>query len=435
MKHDHSMKHDDIERRTLFGDVPDAVHARLTATLDGLTEEEPVKRKMKVRVALVALVILLLCGAAIAAVTWDVRAVLTRQDQQGNETINEELAQYAQPVGRVYEDGCLRIEVVDAIWDSRSLVAAWTVTNLTDEALYVVNQQAEGSIAWDAGAGSGGGDRGFIQPGGTINGMMDRRVYEEPDGDTVHVGIQYTALRVAMPYEVLELPSDYFAPDAPQRLEAYSNDFNRLLNEGYFIIEAQNGYWVIPSYYDELFNTTREEIMEETDGYFTEAEAMVRTGLFEEAATMLVAFDLKAEDAVRSLIPEGGTPEVDYGPFTMRVSLAELTPNTLEIIADVFFPDEAAARANTEVDEARFRLRMDVLALDENGAENWHSNASWGAAIREPIEQPDGRWMMQYAISHTEMPRIPETIEVCPRYIDADNNVVMPDGIVLDTQA
>lgn len=88
----------------------------------------------------------------------------------------------AQPVGQGFAGETIRVQVVDAVFDNKMLIAAWTVENLTDDYLYLLLEEGEGSIRWNEGEGGMSGDREIIAPGKTINGLMERRIYDEVDG-------------------------------------------------------------------------------------------------------------------------------------------------------------------------------------------------------------------------------------------------------------
>lgn len=397
------MKNGRIDRERLFGPVSDEVHGRLQDTLTTIREDEPVK-KMKYQPLLVALLIVLLCGAAIAAVTnWDVRSALTGKDSDGNEIVNEALVQHAQPVGQVYEGAALRVEVSDAVYDGRSIAAAWTVTNKTDDLLYLSMEQAEGSINWNAGPTALSGDRMLIGAGETVNGMMDSRVVDAPQGDTVHVGFTYDVLRPAVEVVYREASDGDAEEDEADKL----------------VVETQPWGWMNLTL--DFLNVDVAEAYDALEAagtlHYTEADAYIETGKFERVETLEVGFDLVVEeDLVRSLLPEGQPVEKVYEQFAMRISSAELSLGTLEIIVDAIYPDEETARSYT--DGTNGKPQLSFVGLNEAGEIYWQDNAGWGVYIREPVPLEDGRWMMQHHITHTQMVIVPEFVTVYPRIVE-----------------
>lgn len=432
------MKHERIDRADIFGSVPKEVHDRLQTTLAGIQEEENV-RKIRYQPVLVILIILLLCGAAVAAVTWDVKSALTWKDDTGTEIYNEALIQHAQPVNRVYEGDLIRVEVVDAIYDSRSLVVAWTVTNKSKEdTLYLLAAQPEDSIAWDGGAGSLGGSDVFVRPGGTIRGMMDRRIYDGTAEGDVHVGIRYIALKATADIVFLNHPEVskmvdgvlVHADDLTEQMLAYEKAINEAHDAGKMVVEyfgeesdellTLHGSFWDPSYYEYFEQVDPEEVKGLP---YSQVDAMVHTGKFETGETLDIAFDLQVTNQVKSLLPDGKPVEKVYDDYTMRVTVAEVTPNTMEIVAETIFDDEATGRAYTEI-HGRSR-GMGIYGFDENGEYTLISNGAQGT-MGDLEEREDGKWVRSYYISHVEVMRMPTEITICPVYYSTDKEVAMP---------
>lgn len=418
------MKREKLDWEALYGPVPDNVHGRLHTTLDNLKEDEPVK-KMRFQPLLVALILILLCGVAIAAVSsWGVREALTHQSRSGEELINETLMEYAQPVGKVYENNVLRVEVTDAIYDGASVIAAWTVTNLTDELLYIYMEPTEDSINWNDGPASFSAVDNFIKPGETLNGLMDCRVYDLPEGDRARVGLRYNVLRTAAEIAYFDYPEmgymkgdDYIQyEDGTERQVTYEEATKAALAEGKLALAVfPDEYLTFP---DTFYSVALEPVYEALDAtgkFYSMADAMVETGMFAPASTLDAAFDLQVpHNAVRSLLPGGEMPEMVYDELTMRISKADCSPGTLEIVVDAIYPDKETADLYENVS---------FVGMNEEGRLDWDDNSSWGAYIPGPVEQEDGSWLMQYNISHTQMMYLPEEILVCPRITQLNMNL------------
>lgn len=183
-----------LHRCDVFGDVPQVVHDRLEKTLSGLGDDQKSPRSAWQPI-LILILALLLGGAAVAAISsWSVRDVLTRQNRQGQAMINENMAQLAQSVQKTVEGKAVRIQMTDALFDGRMLVAAWEIENLLeDRPVYLHASKADNSINWDTHGTSAGMDE-YLRVGGRRNASIDHRIYDAPEGDSMHVGIQYWVL-------------------------------------------------------------------------------------------------------------------------------------------------------------------------------------------------------------------------------------------------
>lgn len=419
------MKDERIDRERLFGPVQQAVHDRLEATLQTIGEDEPVK-KMRFQPLLVALIIVLLCGVAIAAVTnWGVREAMTYTDVAGNEVVNEALVELAQPIGTVFDGEALRVEVTEGLFDGRTVIAAWTVTNKTEERLYLLAEPTEDSVDWNSGGGSFGVDREFIEPGETLGGMMSRvLMYDVPTEGTMHVGVYYDALRptdkiAPLDYPVLgeDVGENYVQfEDAEARMAAYEAQVQALVDEGKVpLITFEGGY---VGFHDSFYAGELQKAYEalEASGVerYSEADALIGTGAFERVEKLAFGYDLQAEmGSVRSLLPEGEPLEKDYGEFVMRISKADVTLNTVEIIVDAIYPDEETAKAYFFPGEDTPQISF--IALNEEGKMHWGSSSGWGMYSGEIVPLEDGRWMAQHNINHDGLVTMPKRIEVCPR--------------------
>lgn len=231
---------------------------------------------------------LMLAGTARAEEPWDMRAAMTYRDAQGHEAVNEALAACAQKVGRVYADGALRVEGIEASYDGNALAVVWTATNLTDEPLYLVAEQPRDGAVWDDGIGTWRGMEAFLQPGETLPGMLHRTIYPSAgmDGDTMRVGIDFTALRIATPYRVLEGPGD------ADRQAAY----DRLTGEGHFVImsDGETGTWSLPeAYVSDDLPAAMDRLYEGMGEWWLTSNCMVETGQFARATMLPVAFSVK----------------------------------------------------------------------------------------------------------------------------------------------
>ena len=397
-------------RESIFGGVPEDVHARLEQTLSSIQEEESMK-KMRWQPVIILLILLILCGAAVAAVmSWDVRSALTRQNGQGEQIVNEELVQLAQDVRQTFTGEYLRVTVADALFDGRSLAAAWTLENLSgDQLVYVIATETEDSVRWD-GPGGFGGTEEFLRPGEIRNGNMDHEISEPIQGDTLRVGIRYFVLAPAVEMAYIQFP-DWHEEGYMKKIDAMEAEAKALSDEGKLAIiadkstSAYGGEWLSLS---SAFHEELQEHMETHDDICTQAEAMTATGKFKLLEEVEVTFDLDITERPVSFLPDGEPVEKEYEGFTMRITSADYTASTMKIIIEAVFTDEESARQFN--DERRL-----FIALNEEGLLTWdRNNGAWGNNSSEMEARDDGTWVWEFFISHMSLLSLPEYVTVCP---------------------
>ena len=377
------------------------------------------------------------CGSANAADTsWDLRAALTRQNELGEPVVNEELLRLAQDVRRTFAGEYLRVTVADALFDGRSLIVAWELENLSaEQPVYLMPYRTDDSADWQAGEMIGGGEE-FLRPGQIQNRFMDCQMREPVEGDTMHVGIRYSVLtptvepayfRQPDPMEIANL--DNLNPQEQEYIRKMLEteaEKEAQIDEGKFVVDS-NSYadylYMGSAFYKEL-NKQRELL----GGECTEAEAMVATGKFALREELEVAFDLEVTERIVSILPNGEPVEKEYEDFTMRVTHADYTTGTMEIIIEAVFADAESVKKFGE--EGR-----SFVALDEDGLLIRDGGMSTYAQTGRQEERDDGTWVVEYVISHRELFRLPESVTVCPAKLVSDGGSFSADdpmeGVVL----
>ena len=389
-------------------------------------------KKMRWQPVIFLLVLLILCGAAGAAdIPWNLRSALTRENGQGEKEVNEELLRLAQDVRQTFTGEYLRVTVADALFDGNSLMVAWEVENLSGQPVYLMSAPVEGSANWQGGQMIGGPSEEFVRPGQQRNGFMDCEILKPIEGDTMHIGIHYYVLTPTVELIYVQQPEPVEIADlnnlTPQeqdyvrKMLAAEAERDTRLEEGKFVVETSNQTdWL------QMGNAFYEEMIEQYElvNYeCTNVEAMIGTGKFALLEELEIEFDLKVTENIASFLPNGEPVEKEYEDFTMRVTRADYTTGTMEIIVEVTFADSEVTKNFTG--EGRL-----FVALDEEGLLVRDGGISdWGKTGRQE-ERDDGTWMVEYVISHRQLFTLPESVTVCPAILVSNGGVLSADGLM-----
>ena len=364
-------------------------------------------KKMRLHPVIILLILLILCGAAGAAdAPWDLHAVLARENERGEQEVNEELLWLVQDVRQTVSGEYLRITMADALFDGRALAAAWEIESLSeDQLVYVIATETEDSVRWN-GAGTFGGMEEFLRPGKTRNGLINSETDEPIQGDTLRVGIRYFVLAPAVEVTYLQFPN-WQEEGYMEKIDAMQAEGKALGDEGKLAVitdKSPSAEWL------SLCDAFYYEVSEQADalgGECTHAEAMVATGKFRLLEEVEVSFDLKITERPVSFLPNGEPVEKDYGDFTMRITQADYTASTLEIIVEAVFTDEESAKKFSEGNRA-------FIALNEEGSFSWDRGDFSLGAISRMEARDDGTWIQKFSISHRRLFTFPEYVTVCP---------------------
>ncbi len=405
----------------VFGETPDIVSSRLRHTLAILEEDEPVK-KMKWQPLLIGLMIVALCGAALAA-AWGSRELITHTDMNGKTSVNEAMVELITPIGKTFENDQLKVEMVDAIFDGSSLVAAWTMTNKTQEDLYLLCDILMNGNYGGAGMRSRV-DELFIKPGETIQSGFSCRTDDIVFGLPGNEATPADTCAVSMKFAAFAAKGEVVAFEIPMGEDGVSVSYTEAVDA---IIEAGNvpiapdGVIEFGSHYPKApENATRADLLE-------------ASGMMERRSDLAVEFEMEQSVKTLSGLPDGKPVEQQNDGYTLRITRADITPNTATFTLERVFADEAAANAFAkyfETDHGNpcwwvFRF------LDEQGSGDWTGNSGGGTDTERPIKQDDGTYVWNYRASMTDIIRIPKTITIIP---ELDRVMQEDQGLTLTFQ-
>ncbi len=382
-------------------------------------------RRFTMRTAVIVTVILaLLCGAALAAVTWSSREFLTYTDDMGKTHTNEELLQYVQPVGQVYEGNALKIEMIDAIFDGYSLVMTWTTESKAQEQAYLlcdilVNGDYPGAGGYRQ------ADELFLQPGEVIQSGMNARTdgvvhgvpgNESSIADACEVTMRFSALTPNG--EVVKI-GGMGGNGTDADYKAYTDNIERLVQEGNVVI-APDGVIELGSKY------AYEEGM-------TRADLYVAAGVMDLIDTVDVTFTVRANVESRPGLLGSQPIEKDNGDYILRVTRADLTPNTASFTLERVFASKEAAEKYSAYYTEKLGPYWGFVFLDENGENDWYHNGGGGSDMEAPEEQPDGAWVWNYRYEMTKVVRMPGAVTIVPTRDDPETgeyNIPYPEEAV-----
>lgn len=394
---------------------------KLSQSLQKPSTRRTVRRFSARSLVLAALILALLCGAAVAAISWSSREFLSYTDKSGQEHANDALISLAQPVGKTFEGSTLRIDMVDAIFDGRSLIMAWTMQNKQSEGdVYLLLEQSQTSSAGLFGQGSRrGADEIFISPGEVISSGMSTLFDSPVDADTFHVAFTYSVL--APKGDVVSIGAlSGDEPDGDAAYEAYAKQINDLNAQGKLVL-APDG--VI-----ELGNN----FPENAEG-MTRTELLVAAGKMELLETVEVSFTIDRNADVKNLLPSDKPIEQDNGDYILRVVKAELSANSATFeLERVFQSQEAAERFAPYYTEKLGPYWG--FAFEDETKSDWFFNGG-GTNIGVPEARKDGTWVWTYEASLTQLQSTPKSITIIPLRDDTETgefNIPYPqEAIVL----
>lgn len=385
----------------------------------------PAHRRLTLRTALLAMLVIgLLCGVAVAAITWGSREYLSHTEPDGTTHLNEELAAYAQPVGRAFQSECMDVKLIDAIYDGRSIVLTWTMQSLLDtrEGYLLCDILVNGEYM---GQGSlGNVDELFIKPGEIIESGISVRVDEKEEGDTCEVSMKFSLLTPNG--ELVEIG----AMDGEGTATDYANYQARIdeLNEQGKVVIAPDG--VIELGYK---SPAYEEGM-------TRADILAASGVMDLADELECGFTMDNNAESLSALPDGQPIEKDNGTYILRVIKAEMTPNSATFALERVFADEAAAKAFSAYYSEKLGPYWGFSFRDEDmDGDTWWADNSGGSGPDAPEPQTDGTWVWPYEATMVGINWTPKTITVVP-YRDnpetGEYSVPHPDeGVTLTFEA
>lgn len=373
---------------------------KLAQSLQKPTTQRTVRRFSARSLVLAALILALLCGVAVAAINWGSREFLSYTDMSGQVHANDTLINLAQPVGKTFEGSALRIDMVDAIFDGRSLIMTWTLQNKQSEGdVYLLLEQSQtGSAGLIGQGGQRAADEIFISSGEVISSGMSTLFDSTVDTDTLDVAFTYSVL--APKGEVVSIGAmSGDEPDGDAAYEAYAKKIDELNAEGKLVL-APDGVIELGSNYPE------------NAASMTRTELLVAAGKMELLETVEVSFTIDRNADVKSLLPDNQPIEQDNGDYILRVVKAELSANSATFeLERVFQSQEAAERFAPYYTEKLGPYWG--FAFEDETISDWFFNGG-GTNIGVPEARTDGRWVWTYEASLTQLQSTPKTITIIP---------------------
>ncbi|MDR2505193.1 MAG: hypothetical protein LBD16_03710 [Oscillospiraceae bacterium] len=401
-----------LTREALFARITPEVAAQARAALYQIEQQEeiPVKKKLYIQPVLAAVIIIILCGAALAAVTWNAREFLFPTEtlnapvEKGGEPIkpNETLLSLAQPIAKTFEGDYLALDVADAINDGRSVILTWTARNKSSESLYYVY-----NIRYNGNYGGSGmsrnADEGFIGPNESLSsGVSSMLDFAAEETNVCEVTMSVTVLRPL--FDTIHIN------DARDDLsnEEFNAQIDKMIASG-----------IIPVAGDGLIETGS-QFYDKPE--MTNIERLIASGMAEIVETVDATLSLAANAEPIAVVIDGGQSAKDNGSYVLSVAKAAITPNTAEFLIDVLFPNREAYEQYLPYYAGKFAPIYSFEFLDETGNwSSWANNIGGGFTTDEPIEQPDGSWLWQYSATSTQLVRIPRAIDIIPRRADVQS--------------
>lgn len=249
-----------------------------------------------------------------------------------------QLLPHVQPLNGASEGGALRVQLIDAIFVDRAIVAAWTIENTGDEPLYLVDASQIDESQPTAIQYKGTG--GILAPGemrhcGYAGYLSSWQMPLEEKG-THMFSLQIAGLRL------LGEPVYWDETVAPAMSEAERIARNDLVddllnNEGKVVIDQ----------YDQLLpgHMPKELWIDPSTDMPTLAQALVQSGKAEAHSLVSVQAPVTMDVTARSILPEVSTVRADTAAGDISLEKAELSDARLVIHATFSFPDEASALA------------------------------------------------------------------------------------------
>lgn len=371
-------------------------------------EEKIVKKKLSSGLVLAVILLLVLASVALAALNWGSKELLTRQDEAGNPMANEAMVALIQPVGEKYASEALSVEIIDAIYDGRSVTVAWTVKNRLDTPIFLICNQSFGGGA--PGESSGRNDTHlFIQAGETLqcgisSSLLDNITY---DHDTCAVTLDFLVMTPLV-------------PTAQRRTEGWRDDWDgtgltdeevaALMDEGVAVFD---GDWPI--------QPGEQVIMGSTEDMFAER------GIMEKADTLAVAFTVaKNAEVITGRVLEG-LDTVDCGDYTLQLVQAELAPGSVVFLLEAHFETREAADRFHNERSTQQPLGLDIFKQEDGSAYfDWQNGmGSLSVTTIEPQAQPDGTWIWAVQARMTGFTDVSRVCTIIPKQKVTNDKIVV----------
>lgn len=361
-------------------------------------------------IAMAAIILVLLCGVALAAVSWNSQELLTHRQNDGTSVVNEELLKFTQALNTPYSSEKIRLEMVDAIADNASVVMAWHVTNTSETTLYLVSDITVNGSMMDGGS-TYNASQVFLAPGETIESGMNMRVDEAmPVNNPYNLNI---AVHCFEPKgEIVNMPPlDGNAEDGAAEEAKARTWVDQQVAMGNVVLAGDGGIELGSEYYG---------------SGMTYLEGLEAYGAMTLADTLTASFEL-ANNAWLKSIEGSEVAQKDNGSYVLRLTHATLTPNTLTIDLERVFKTKEDAEAFSIYYTSKHDSHWGFRLLDE--PEGWFMNSSGWATTEVPVEAEDGTWVWGYGIEAMSFTGVPTSFTIVPERTEGEgfNTVQYPD--------
>jgi hypothetical protein len=360
-------------------------------------------RRISVRsLALAMALLMFLTGAALAASGWGSRLFLTREDEDGNPIVNEELVALAQPIGQVFERDRLRVEIIDAIYDGQYLVLTWTLQNKQTEGdIFVLAENIRQGESYQQMQGTFRQmTEVLLKPGETIESGMSTLWEARGDADTLDIRFDY----VVMTPEGELVPMNY-----PYDLEGEA--FQAAYEAEIARIEAEGNIAVAP---DGSLEFSDKKII-------PFSRNLSVNGKMELEEIVQVRLSIPRNAAATSLLPDGQPVEKDNGDYILRVTQANITPGMAHFMLErVFKTREAMEKYADYYYTGGSTGLFWAFSFESTDGAHWYRNGV-GYPANTPEEQPDGTWVWLYEATMGNLQSIPDSITIIPTRDEAAN--------------
>jgi hypothetical protein len=352
-----------------------------------------------------ALILALASGAALATIRWNSRQLITYIDEKGQEHVNEALVEMSQPIAQVFEGQSLRVNMIDAICDGRSLVLTWSLENKQEEGDLFLLLENTGEL-FNQGLYSQTSEV-FISPGEIISSGVSTIIDAPLEEESVLISFSYAVLEPLG--EIVEVDGlDWSEPAIVE--EAYMRNIDELNAQGKLVI-APDGSVQLGSYYPENY---------EESSY---SGFLIAAGKMKHIETVDVAFSIKNNAQVINLLPDGMPVEKDNGDYILRVTKAELSTDCATFNIERVSANEDAVEHLKTNNSDKLGPFWEFDFPDEENS-NWYVSLS--GVYHDPVAAAENTWVWAYELYLTPLQRMPESITVVPRRENPETGEMTP---------
>lgn len=349
-------------------------------------------RKITLRTALAAAILMLaLAAIALAAVYGGIMGLFRFEGIPGNQAVMEQVEPLVKTVGDCYEGPYVRLQMCELLLTDDMLAASWTVTNLSDQRLYV-------GPPWDFKL-----NYGQLGPG---------------EGENIE---NYTLA----PNQTLSCAARFFIPpEGP--VKTHGDDVVLPISDSGNLLQFGLSVYQVPEDWDDQSGLNWFDMAEDAAALgslpspFGDIDGDVRCGLWTRVDTPKLALCLG-----RSSMPTWQAPpqSFEFDLFTLEVLRAELSATGARFTWRMVFDtkEQALARPQANFDGDSWYYQVEAA----DGGDWAHSGG--GKSPGEPVQLEDGRWAWTMDYTYTGLYRLPARFAFSYMYCPAQGGArVLP---------